>query len=58
MKIRDLLQWFHERIHNYNLFIPNENDYNDENDEREDPTTVVKQQRYAIRLYIPLFIGK
>ncbi|CAF4387850.1 unnamed protein product, partial [Adineta steineri] len=34
-----------------------ENDYdNDENDQIQDPETLIKHQKYATRLYIPLFI--
>jgi hypothetical protein len=51
---RDFLEWFHNKIHNYNLFIPDENEY----DELEDPITIIKYQKYATRLYVPLFISK
>ena len=52
------LQWLHGKIHNYNLFVPDENDYDDDDDETQDPSIIVKQQKYATRLYIPLFISK
>jgi hypothetical protein len=58
MKSKDLFLWFHERVQNYNLFIPDEDDYGDENDELEDSATTVKHQKYATRLYIPLLIRK
>jgi hypothetical protein len=58
MNARNFLRWFHERIHNYNLFIPDENEYQDQNDEPEDPVIFVQNQRYATRLYVPLLISK
>ena len=58
MNIRNLLQWLHDRIHSYNLFIPDENDYTDEDDEPLTPATVVSHQRYATRLYLPFLIGE
>ncbi|CAF4177800.1 unnamed protein product, partial [Adineta steineri] len=56
MKLKDLFRWFHEQLQNYNLFIPDENDYEDENDEPKDPIIILKQQRYATRLYVFLLI--
>jgi hypothetical protein len=58
MKGRDLLCWFGEQTRNYNLFIPNEDEYDDDNGEPIDAQTIVKYQRYATRLYVPLLIGK
>lgn len=58
MKVHKFLQWLHNWTHNYNLFIPDENDYDDENDQSPDSATTVRHQRYATRLYIPLLIGK
>jgi hypothetical protein len=42
----------------YNAFIPEENDYNDDNDEVKDPTTVLKHQKRSTWLYILLLICK
>lgn len=51
---QSMLQWLHRYVYHYNLFIPDENDY----DDGHVSATAVKHQRYATRLYIPLFIGE
>ncbi|CAF1035748.1 unnamed protein product [Adineta steineri] len=56
MHCKILFHWFFERIRNYNLFIPEENDYDDNNDEPKDPTTVLKYQKYKTWLYIFLLM--
>ncbi|CAF1152034.1 unnamed protein product [Adineta steineri] len=56
MNPKDSFRWFHEQLRNYNLFTPNENDYEDEDDEPKDPIIILKQQRYATRLYVSLLI--
>jgi hypothetical protein len=56
MCARNLLDWFHKRLHAYNLFISDEDD--NDNEEPIDLARIVKYQRYATRLYVPLFIGK
>ncbi len=58
MKIKALIQWIDESINNYNVFIPEEDEYDDETDEPQDPVIVLQHQRYATRLYSILFIGK
>jgi hypothetical protein len=58
MNVRDLLRWLREQIHNYNLFIPDEDEYDDNDDEPKDLATAVRHQIYATRLYVPLLIGK
>ena len=58
MKIKALIQWIDEKLNNYNVFIPEEDEYDDETDEPKDPAIVLKHQRYATRLYTILFIGK
>jgi hypothetical protein len=58
MKARDFLRWFEAKISNYNLFIPEEHEHVDNNDEQEDPATVTKHQKYATRLYVALLISK
>ncbi|CAF1071438.1 unnamed protein product [Adineta steineri] len=50
-----------EYIYHYNVFIPDEDDYDDDdlddnNDKVRDPALTLKQQLYTTRLYIPLFI--
>ena len=54
----NFLRWFHEKLCNYNVFIPEEDDYEDGNGESSDPVITVKRQRYATRLYILLLIGE
>jgi len=44
---------FH-RIKNYNLFIPDEDDYEQES---RDPAMVLRQQKYTTWLYILLLIS-
>ncbi|CAF0992487.1 unnamed protein product [Adineta steineri] len=51
-----------EYIYHYNVFIPDEDDYDDDdlddnNDKVRDPALTLKQQLYTTRLYIPLFIS-
>ena len=57
MNVKDLLQWLHERIHTYNLFISEEEE-EEQSDESEDSAVIIKHQRYATRFYVPLFISK
>ena len=45
----------YQRACNYNLFIPDEDDYDDE---PIDPEIATKQQKYTTWLYILLVIGK
>ncbi|CAF4068867.1 unnamed protein product [Adineta steineri] len=56
MRIRNFISWFHDYVHNYNLFIPDEDDYEGDNDNSIDPTIRVKQQKHSTWLYIFLFI--
>lgn len=58
MKMRNILNYVSERILNYNVFIPEEDEYDDDNDELQNPATLLKQQRYATRIYVPLLISK
>jgi hypothetical protein len=57
MNVRGLLRLIWERIYKYNLFTPDEDDYDDNNDEFKDPTTVIEHQRYATRLCIFLLLS-
>ncbi|CAF4204857.1 unnamed protein product, partial [Adineta steineri] len=47
-----------EYIYHYNVFIPDEDDYDDDDldDKVRDPALTLKQQLYTTRLYIPLFV--
>ncbi|CAF0945400.1 unnamed protein product [Adineta steineri] len=56
MKIKDIFEWFYTKISHYNLFMPDEEEYHEDNDEPTDPTIVIKHQRYATRLYVLLLI--
>jgi hypothetical protein len=59
MNLKATFRWFYEKIRNYNLFIPEENDYDDDNDdEATNPTTVLQHQKYSTRLYVLLLMGK
>lgn len=60
MNMRKVLDWLREHVHNYNLFVLGEDDYDDddENDETRDATFTDKRQRYTTRLYIPLITSK
>ena len=58
MRVTNLLRWFDEQLRDYSLFIPDEEDYNDDDNEPEEPATIVKHQRYATHLYVSLLIGK
>ena len=58
MNIKQWLDWLREYVHSYNLFMPNEDDYEDDNDQTRDPTIIVKHQQYTTRLYVPLVISK
>jgi len=58
MKIKVLTEWIDKKMKNYNAFIPEEDDYEDEDDAPNDPVIVLKHQRYATRLYTIVFIGK
>ncbi|CAF1358045.1 unnamed protein product [Adineta ricciae] len=56
MLIKDLFVWFREQIFTYNLFIPIEIDSENENEQIQQTNSNIKYQRYATRLYVPLFI--
>ncbi|UJR20240.1 hypothetical protein I4U23_023371 [Adineta vaga] len=55
--MRYLIDWLREYIDVYNVFIPEENEYGDnDNDEPTDSAATTRYQRYATRLYVPLLI--
>ena len=58
MTLKDQIIWLRDQVRNYNAFIPNEDDYDDDNGELQDPAITVKHQKYATRVYIPLLISK
>ncbi|CAF1627367.1 unnamed protein product, partial [Adineta ricciae] len=51
MKAKYIFEWFYHWIHNYNLFIPDEDEY-DDNSQPTDPEISLKYQRYTTRLYV------
>ena len=51
-------KWLREQIYYYNLFVPDENDYDDDPNEVRTPAIIVKHQLYATRLYVPLLISE
>ena len=58
MKIcNSLFQSIYYRLCDYNLFIPSENDY-DEEQQQQDPDITLRHQKYATRLYLLLLTGK
>jgi hypothetical protein len=57
MNLKALFHWFYEKLRNYNLFIPEIN-VHDDDDEPAEPATVVKHQRYSTWLYVLLLTGK
>jgi hypothetical protein len=58
MNLKALIHWFHDYIRNYNLFMPEENDYNDDDNEPQEPATVLRHQKYKTWLYLVFLIGK
>jgi uncharacterized membrane protein len=58
MNIRALLRWLCETLSNYNLFIPEENQDNNDHQEIRDVSTMTKYQKYSTRLYLLLLISE
>jgi hypothetical protein len=58
MHTKVALDWLREQLYYYNLFLPDENDYDDDEIEAEIPANNLKHQLYATRLYFPLLISK
>lgn len=50
--------WLKVQVSNYNLFIPDENDYPDDLDAPRDPAAQIREQKYATWLYVFLVAGK
>ena len=55
MNLKGSFHWFIDKIRNYNVFTPEEDDYDEE---ANDSAIVHQQQVYSTRLYILLLIGK
>ncbi len=59
MNPKALFYWFYQLGYDYNLFMQEENDYDeDDNDEPRDPATIIKHQKYTTWLYVLLLMGK
>ena len=50
--------WLRDQIYYYNLFVPDENDYDDDPNDVRTPAIILKHQLYATRLYVPLLISE
>ncbi len=59
MNSQALFRSMNKRIRNYNLFIMDEDQCDDDNgdNEQEDSPTVIKRQKYSTWLYVLLLIG-
>ena len=51
-RVRALVKRFHKRVLSYNLFISDDNDYEDDDDGLTDATALVKKQLYATWIYV------
>jgi len=58
MNPKVVFHWFYQRSRQYNLFMLEENEYDDDDGETKDPAVVLKQQNYATWLYIFLLMSK
>ncbi|CAF1126765.1 unnamed protein product [Adineta steineri] len=60
MNFKAAFHWLYEQIYNYNLFMLEETEYNDDEEDKEEgetgPASVLKQQKYTTWLYIFLLI--
>ena len=56
--MKGLCLWLKQQISDYNLFIPDENDYPDDLDAPRDPAILIKEQKCATWLYVFLVAGK
>ncbi|UJR23376.1 hypothetical protein I4U23_026385 [Adineta vaga] len=58
MHVKIIYRWCYEKLRNYNVFIPEENEYdNDDEVEAIDPLVITKLQKYSTWLYILLFLS-
>lgn len=58
MTIRSLLAYLHAQVRNYNLFIPDEDDYDDGDDTSTNTTNFVERQVYSTWIYIFFLTSK
>ncbi|CAF1432802.1 unnamed protein product [Adineta ricciae] len=56
MKFKYLLGWVYEQIRDYNLFAPETDDDNNDENKLEESGTALRKQKYTTRLYVPLVI--
>ena len=57
MNIKSLFKWTYKKASDYNLFMLEENDY-DENDNPNDAAIAFEHQKYKTRLYVVLLMSK
>ncbi|CAF1432845.1 unnamed protein product [Adineta ricciae] len=56
MNFKYLLRWVYEQIRDYNLFAPETDDDNNDENKLEESGTALRNQKYTTRLYVPLVI--
>ncbi|UJR19648.1 hypothetical protein I4U23_022782 [Adineta vaga] len=54
MNLKILYEWLYKKAYNYNLFILEENDYEDNDDNIQDAAIILEQQKYKTWLYVVL----
>jgi hypothetical protein len=57
-RIKALVRRFHQRVSSYNLFIRDEDDYQDDDERPTDASASVKKQMYATWIYVFLLTSK
>ena len=50
-------EWLYQKAYNYNLFMLEENDYEDNDHKIQDAATILKQQKYKTWLYVVVLTG-
>ena len=60
MHFKTILLWLYRQLRDYNLFIPEEDDYEDDDDYgvAEDPATVLIKQKYSTWIYVLSLMGE
>lgn len=57
MNLKNIFKWIYKKIFDYNLFMLEEDDYDDD-DDLNGPATVLRHQKYKTWLYVGLLAGK
>ena len=55
-KLKLLFKTLYYRFCDYNLFIPDENDYDEGHEQQQDPTIAIRYQKYTTRIYLLLLL--